>query len=461
MNNVSSDWLAEWKKLYPKEMYSWNAQYPDIDREYVTFYPCDVRYLDGNKILTEDGRMRKENIHLYVHIPFCKYICPFCFFNKYPFDATEAEIYIKCLKEEIYYYSKKPYLQNSHVISIYFGGGTPTVLSPIELTEIIHHIKEHYSISNNAEITVESNPLTIRKDVAEKLVANGVNRISIGVQSFNNNNLKRLHLLHRGEECVKLIKQLKSLGIRVGIDLMYRLPGETISDWERDLSTAVNLDVDTISCYSLELPPSVKERVFSDISLPNVEEDIKMYYFAIDYLKEHGYKQYTIADFSLPGKESSYVMNCWKAPQHEYLGFGAGAHSFIGGYVFYNIASLKYYTEWVKKKQLPILFGKKLTKEELMSRYFVLGVKTLSVDLRKFEQIFGINPMELYGNVINDLVNKNLIQIKGTLLKLTRKGLIYVDNISKSFYTENNKGRPQPVGILLQEKKPQDFMVIK
>jgi len=385
MNAGTIDWLAEWKECYPNEIYSWDAKYPDIDREYITFYPCDNHYLSGDEILTEREEIKKD-INIYVHIPFCKYLCPFCFFNKYPFEANKSKKYIETLKRETHHYSKKPYLQSCRVISIYFGGGTPTTLSPSQILEILQYIKECFDVSENAEITIESTPFNINVEVAQKLVMGGINRISIGVQSFNGVFLQRLYLHHKGEYCKKIITAIKDLGIKVGIDLMNRLPNQTLSDWQKDLSIALNLNVDTISCYSLEFPPPAKEKVFANVSLPRLAEDIKMYYFVINYLKDNGYQQYTIADFCLPGRESSYVMNCWKAPQQEYLAFGAGAHSFIGGCVFYNITSLKYYFEWIKKRQLPILFGKKITIEERMSRYFVLGVKAISVDLKKFEK---------------------------------------------------------------------------
>ena len=456
MNAGTIDWLAEWKERYPKEIYSWDAKHPDIDREYVTFYPCDNQYFIGDEILTEKEEIKKD-IHLYIHIPFCKYLCPFCFFNKYLVEANKSKEYIETLKREIHHYSKKPYLQSCRVISIYFGGGTPTTLSPSQILEILQYIKECFDVSENAEITIESTPLDINEEVAQKLVMGGINRISIGVQSFNDVFLQRLYLHHKGEYCKKVITAIKDLGIKVGIDLMYRLPSQTLSDWQRDLSIALNLNVDTISCYSLELPPPAKEKVFSNVPLPRLDEDIKMYYFVIDYLKDNGYQQYTIADFCLPGRESSYVMNCWKAPQQEYLAFGAGAHSFIGGCVFYNIASLKYYFEWIKKRQLPILFGKKVTMEERMSRYFVLGVKAISVDLKKFEKKFDSRAKETYGDIMAELKERELIRLRKTSMELTRKGMVYVDNISKKFYTINNKGKPQPVGILLQNMKPADF----
>lgn len=456
MNAGTIDWLAEWKERYPKEIYSWDAKYPDIDREYITFYPCDNQYLSGDEILAEKWEIKKD-IHFYVHIPFCKYLCPFCFFNKYPFEANKSKEYIETLKREIYLYSKKPYLQSCRVISIYFGGGTPTTLSPSQILEILQYIKECFDVSENAEITVESTPFNINVEVAQKLVMGGINRISIGVQSFNDVFLQRLYLHHKGEYCKKVITVIKDLGVKVGIDLMYRLPNQTLSDWQKDLSIALNLNVDTISCYSLEFPPPAKEKVFSNVSLPRLDEDIKMYYFAIDYLKDNGYQQYTIADFCLLGRESSYVMNCWRAPQQEYLAFGAGAHSFIGGCVFYNIASLKYYSEWIKKSQLPILLGEKVTVEERMSRYFVLGVKALSVDLKKFEKKFGSRAQETYGDIMAELKERELIRLSETSMELTRKGMVYVDNISKKFYTINNKGKPQPVGILLQNMKPADF----
>jgi len=451
-----SDWTSKWKRQYPNDMSAWDAQYPDIDREYVTFYPCDIQYLDPEEILLDQEV--GEKMHFYIHIPFCEYLCPFCFFNKYLFETKKVATYLEALKKEITWYSEKPFLQNQQGISVYFGGGTPAILSSRQLLDVLQHIKEYFSIAENAEITVEASPLSINEASARRIRDGGINRISIGVQSFNDEHLQGLHLHHNAEYCIDLVKSIQDLGLNVGIDLMYRLPDQTLFDWQRDLSVAVDLGVDTVSCYSLELPPHVKGEVFGQFVFPNLQEDVKMYYLTTDYLKEHGYHQYTIADFALPGKASLYVGQCWKAPQHEYIAFGAGAHSFVGGYVFYNIASLKYYLECINNSQVPILFGKKLTREEILSRYFVLGLKTLAVDTEIFEQLYNVKAEKAYGETIADLKQKGLIESEKTLLKLTRKGLVYVDNVSKAFYTPNNVGKSQPIGILLQDARPEDFI---
>lgn len=448
------DWWLEWWEKHPERVKIRDAKYPEIDREYVVEYPCDYGYVDPRKIWDKTYYRREKQLNCYVHVPFCIRLCKFCIYNRYLYDPKLVNTYIKALKKEIEAYSKIEHVQDSLISTVYFGGGTPTVLTLEQFSGVFEHIKNCLNISEKAEITVEAHPKTVTATKLCGLQTIGINRVSFGVQTFNRKILEGSHLFyHKAKDSLYAIKMAKESGFdNIAIDLMYRLPAQTLEDWKQDLLQATELDLSSLSIYSLVLPPSL------DISQPNDELDVKMYQFAVDHFATHRYQQYTISDFSIPGKECAYLRNIFQAPQQEFLGFGAGAFSFIHGHVLLNIHSLKDYIAMIRLNRLPVLMGKELSIEEEVSRYVILGVKCLSVNARKFKEIFGVEINNIFGDVLDRLESLGLVTIGNTFIKLTEKGKIYVDNISKMFYTENNIGKRQSIGTLLQNVHlPQKF----
>jgi putative oxygen-independent coproporphyrinogen III oxidase len=424
--------------------------YPDREMYGTVWYPPSFVNLNNTEI------WNKKEIGFYLHIPFCTKICKYCPFNKYAYSEDKVCKYVDALLKEIELISKIPYFKNTRVIAGYYGGGTPTSLKLEQLTKIINATKDSFDISPDAEISIEANPDTVKKDVLDELRSMGVNRISFGVQSFNN---EKLHLLgrdHKAEDAYRAIEMAQKAGFdNVGIDLLYNVPGQTLEDWQWELNQAVGTKVDHISTLSLFIDPGTglfnarKEGKIPE--QPAGEIDIEMYNLAIKELTGSGYNLYTMYDFALPGKECVHHSINWEAPQREYIGIGAGAYSFINNHIFTNINPLDQYLERLENNELPISYGQPCSTEDLMSRYMVLGIYFLKIDKIKFKEIFGVSLESKYGETIDNLESNGLIKNTSKSITITTKGLKYIYSIGNAFYSEANFGKPQPIGVELQK----------
>lgn len=431
-----------WKENYSGQ---WWQEYPNIDREYISVYPCDFHKIDPSRI------WQKKEITFYVHVPFCQHICKFCVFNKYSYNEKQADLYIDSIQKEINMYTNLPYVQGLKATALYYGGGTPTALNNDQLTQLMIHINEKLNIEEGAEITVEAYPMTVDREKLQLLRDLGANRVSFGVQSFNDNQLENLEIVHRSFDVLRAIDLARSVGFpSVSIDLMYKLPGQTLKEWESTLDKAVETGVNTISIYNFAILPGT--RIFKEaLSQPNSQTEIQMYQLAIDFLHDHGYHQYSIADFALEGWECIYVTNLWRR-QTEILGFGPSAISYsINGYAFWNIHNLQDYLEAVNSGRFPVMMGQEVSIAEKMSRLMVLGLRCLRVSRQKFRQEFNIDVTDVYNKQLDKLQSLGLITVSKEYVALTEKGKIYIDNISKKFFTPNNIGKIQPIGIELQK----------
>lgn len=427
-------------------------EYPERDREYVRWYPPSIKKIDQRSI------WNKREIGFYIHIPFCKVVCKYCPFNKYTWEPNKVRDYLERLKKEIEMYGKLPYIQDSTIIAGYFGGGTPTSLTTDQLFELIACCQENFDIASDAEICTEANPETVDEIKLKTLRDSGINRISFGVQSFNNRFLKIMGRGHRAEVALSAIKMARDMKFEnIGIDLIYYIPTQTLPDWEKELNQAISLGVDHISTFNLSISPNTplyQEQTNGKIPFQQGEQiEIEMYNKAIEMLSEAGYHQYTLLDFALPGKECLHHDINWQAPQREYIGLGAGAFSYINGHIYCNSSPLNAYSQAIDNGNLPISFGKKLTIEEKMSRYFILGVKFLEISKSKFREQFGIKADDVFGDIFQKLEKLGLITNNDEMIAITQKGKLYADNISKMFYTKENIGIPQPRGVDLQKGK--------
>lgn len=438
-------WRDLWKR-YPDRLRGYNEPYPHVDREFVCYYPIDFRAIKPEEI------WEKRRVVSYVHIPFCRFICKFCCYSKFPYDPSEVETYLKAVNKEIEMYSKLPYVHDSSIMSLYIGGGTPSVLNSRQITKLMKNLRKKLNLEHDLEITIEAHPKVINERKMKTYLAQGINRISFGVQTFQDHLLRAPIFFHKRKDAIRAINMAKKMGVpRVGIDLLYRQPHQTLEDFERDLAQAVEMEVSSISCYSLLWPPNTPPP-----PQPDEELDVEMDKLATKYLTANGYVQFATAEFALPGKECIYEKDYWHAPTPEMLAFGAGAISYIHGYIYANIHSLNGYRRYLEEGHFPILMGKKLTKEEEMSRFMVLGLKCISVSKQKFKELYNVEIEDVFGDALKKLGNLGLVSVDELSVKLTEKGKIYVDNVSKAFYTRNNVGKPQTVGMLLQDAMPED-----
>jgi oxygen-independent coproporphyrinogen-3 oxidase len=384
---------------------------------------------------------------LYVHIPFCLKRCIYCDFVSGIYDPEKEAFYIEALKKEI---SDIP--QKTSFATLYIGGGTPTALSAGTLTGLIKHIYKHINFMEDYEATIEANPGTIDK---EKLLAarySGINRISIGVQSFNDDELKLLGRLHSSDDAERAVLLARECGFRnIGVDLIYAVPGQEVSEWRKTLERAVSLRPKHISAYELtvedgtllheylkspKLPPVPAKEGISGGKWRVIEEDqiIEMYEYTIDFLKEEGYSHYEISNFSMPGFACRHNLNYWDAGS--YYGAGLGAHSHINRKRFHNTDNLEEYINSLSNGVKPVKGEEEITPEMAVSETLFLGLRrTDGMDLKKFNKKFGSDVMSSFRKEIAELEESGLIELydSGSRIRLTRKGLLLSNEVFLRF----------------------------
>ncbi|TAL28320.1 MAG: radical SAM family heme chaperone HemW [Nitrospirae bacterium] len=374
--------------------------------------------------------------YLYIHIPFCVRKCVYCDFLSVCHDEAVAREYIDALCRELAL--KKGFA--GELKSIYIGGGTPSLLPNDCFTQLFKCLRDGFKFSASPEITVEANPGTMDESKINALLLLGVNRLSIGVQSFNDNELKTLGRIHTSEEAARAIGAIKKAGLKnFSIDLMYGIPGQTMDSWKETLSRATWFSPNHISSYELTpekgtplyemvkseesnppLPPFTKGGMgglLKKIKMPDEELVLDMFGYAIDYLSSKGYEHYEISNFALPGFRCIHNMNYWD--RGEYIGAGAGAHSFIRSLRSKNAGDIKKYIEITGSGNIPEIESIKLAPSDEIKEFIFLG-------LRKTEGISILKAKELgiaFPGACKELIDEGYLEITEGLLRLTRKGL--------------------------------------
>lgn len=283
---------------------------------------------------------------IYIHIPFCKTRCRYCDF----FSTTLLEKrneYVDALCKELII--RNSYLAPSNIETIYFGGGTPSLLNEEQLSTILEHIRTHFSVSPSAEITLEANPGDLTEKRLEALKNIGFNRLSIGIQSFHNQTLQLIGRRHQAEEAEDVVRSAQRAGFEnISIDLIYGLPGQTLTDWKEDIEHAIGLNVQHISAYCLSYEENTPlMRMLRDGLIEEADEDTEnnMYDYLVEQLARAGYEKYEVSNFSRLGMHSRHNSGYWNATP--YIGLGAGAHSYDGKSRQWNIANLDVYIKGV------------------------------------------------------------------------------------------------------------------
>ncbi|MHB8880775.1 MAG: radical SAM family heme chaperone HemW [Thermodesulfovibrionales bacterium] len=355
---------------------------------------------------------------LYIHIPFCARKCLYCDFLSVPFDRELAARYVRALCTELMLRKEEA----GPLRSVYIGGGTPTSLPEDALEMLFTALREQYAFSDDAEITVEANPGSVDTSKFRLLADLGVNRISIGIQSFNDDELRTLRRIHSSEEAVLAVETAKKAGIRnISVDLMYGIPGQTPSSFRRSLSTACSLSPVHISTYELtpeERTPLFRELRSGKLLLPEEEEIIGMYTGAIEYLTLQGFSHYEISNFAIPGYESRHNLNYWD--RGEYLGAGAGAHCFSGGSRAKNTSDINRYIDDLEQSILPQEDPVVVSPEEALEEFIFLGLrKTKGINISGAEAL-GMDIVRSSG----ELIEQGYLETDSRFIRLTQKGLV-------------------------------------
>jgi len=369
----------------------------------------------------------------YIHIPFCEHICHYCDFNKVFLKGQPVDEYLDSLEKEI----KLTVTNNQSPLStVFVGGGTPTSLNAQQLERLCKIISDNLPLAENAEYTFEANPGDLSPDKLKALYEGGVNRLSFGVQSFNDDLLQRIGRTHRAKDVFTSVEAAKNIGFdNISIDLMYSLPGQTIDDFAATLKQAFTLDIKHFSGYSLIIEPKT---VFYNLLrkgkllTPGEDAEASMYRLLMEEMEGHGYKQYEISNFAKDGYESIHNITYWN--NEEYYGFGAGAHGYVNGMRRSNFGPLKKYMEPLAAGNLPLLDNHKVTRTEQMEEELFLGLrKNSGVSLSAFREKYNQDIEALFSNELKESLDRGLISIDNGYLKLTYNGRFLGNEVFQSF----------------------------
>lgn len=372
---------------------------------------------------------------LYLHLPFCISKCPYCDFNSYQLkEDNQISSYISALYQEITTYSKK--LKKSNIKTIYLGGGTPTILSGVQISNILEFCKSKFTIDKDAEITIEANPGTLDGKKLKLLIESGINRLSLGAQSFNNLFLKKLGRIHNTQDIIDSYYLARKEGFNnINIDIMFALPDQTTEDLQITLKKAVSLKPDHLSLYNLTIKSGTeyyKKYKKGKLKLPTEDEEFDMYNWAIKFLEESGFEHYEISNFARPYKRSMHNLIYWQ--NKPYLGIGAGAYSFIKGYRYMNYESPARYTKEMMSGKLPVDNGEKLSLRKRMIETIILGLRTKDgVGYQKFKIRFKVDINNVFHKQISKLINLRLLQKDDFKIKLTKRGIFLANTVFREF----------------------------
>lgn len=371
---------------------------------------------------------------VYIHIPFCHQICNYCDFNKFYFHNQPVDEYIESLGKEMALWQDD--LAKAKIETIFLGGGTPTALSLEQLERLLTLIHQYIPLEHVKEFSSEANPDELTLEKMQLMRKFGVNRLSMGVQTFNQDLLKILGRTHSNNHVYDVIQYAKQTEFpSISIDLMYGLPNQTMEQWKESLQEAFRLKIPHISAYSLLVEPkTIFYNLLSKgkLSLPGEDLEAEMYGYLMDEMKRNGYKQYEISNFSYEGKASEHNLLYWN--NDEYIGLGAGAHGYVNSIRYSNHGPLKKYMQQLEIGEKPVMMQKEVTYEEKMEEEMFLGLrKNQGVSLSNFDKRYGKSLYEAYGNEIEELLEKELLEIKNDYVFLTNRGRFVGNEVFQYF----------------------------
>ena len=412
--------------------------------------------------------MENKELGIYIHIPFCRHKCDYCDFVSFSNKQAFIENYMEAVKKEInYYFRDKTFLETYTVTTIYIGGGTPSYIDSKYILEMMHiledNLKENMLKLEDMEITIEVNPGTVNKEKLEQYKKAKINRLSIGLQSTNNEILKQIGRIHTYEQFLETYQMAKEVEFEnVNVDLMIGLPNQTIEDIKRSLEEVIQLNPTHISVYSLIVEEgTVIAQKIENHQLQEMDEEFErnMYWYVKNTLELNGYIHYEISNFAKKGKESKHNLNCWR--QKEYIGIGLAAHSYLNYVRYTNTSEMEQYITrmnnlngQIVKDILKLSNNKEKTSleekeknietayeieelqdvEDRKKEYMLLGLRTIEgVSISKFKEKYIDNPIFLFRKELEKLVEEKLVMIDGDDIRLTNKGLDLANLVWEEF----------------------------
>ncbi len=369
---------------------------------------------------------------VYLHIPFCAAICNYCNFNRGLMDEALKRRYVDALAAEI---RRRPE-RGRPADTIYFGGGTPSLLEPHEIARLIAACHEAFDLPSDAEVTLEANPETVSPGRLAAYRQAGVDRVSFGVQSFRDEELVRLSRLHGARRARAAVAEARAAGFgNVSLDLMMWLPGQRPSEWLESVDAAIALDPDHVSLYLLEVYPNAPlkdEMARAHWSQAPDDDAAAMYLDGLDRLDRAGYEQYEISNVARPGRQSRHNLKYWR--DGEWLGLGAGAHSTVGGVRWKNVASTEAYAARVERGEDPVVEARSLSPEERLGDALFTGLRLVDgVDLAGIEARYGVDVWRRYGEDLGPFVEAGWVDHRNSRLALTRRGMLVANEVMAVF----------------------------
>ena len=372
---------------------------------------------------------------IYIHIPFCKQACSYCDFY-FTTHLLNKQDFLDALIKEIE--SRKAYLEGQPIATLYFGGGTPSQLSTKELQTVIEAVQSHYSVIENAEITVESNPDDLTEEYLQQLFNIGVNRLSIGIQSFKNEDLELMNRAHNSEEAKTCVALARKSGFKnISIDLIYGLPNATLEDWKINIDQALQLDTEHVSAYNLTIEkgtPLAHSVTKGRVTIPSDHEIVLQHNLLVELLAEGGLEHYETSNFAKKSFRSKHNSSYWKGTH--YAGVGPSAHSFNGISRSWNISNTKKYVELIEQ-------GKSHFETETLSlidrinEFILTGLRTAEgIDLVHFESYFGKKALSNLLLESQESLSKGLLEKKQHRLIVSLRGKVLLDGITADLFFE-------------------------
>lgn len=374
------------------------------------------------------------NAGIYVHIPFCEKKCFYCDFYSVE-NHSQRDEFTKSLIREIELFSENhPKLE---VDTIFLGGGTPSLLTSIELEKILNSLRRHFDISSEAEFTMECNPGTVNRESLANYRRLGVNRLSFGVQSFFDDELRFLTRIHDSQQAVGAVELARAVGFgNVNIDLIYGLPNQSEDRLHANLEKAIALNPDHISAYNLIVEPGTPlfTAVASGKTIPLDETtEAKMYELVMAFLEENGYIHYEVSNYARRGFECKHNLRYWNC--EEYVGFGPSAHSHMNTARWWNVSSLACYIASLSRNQPPVSAKEELTESQLVNEYVLLQLRQGRIDLEALHRKFGVT---LEQDFLLGMKNAGYVETVGSEICLTRKGFTVGDEIAEEILARHS-----------------------
>jgi putative oxygen-independent coproporphyrinogen III oxidase len=379
---------------------------------------------------------------VYIHVPFCAAICNYCNFNRGLFDTHQKARYVEALLTEIQRAPAEPGPGVSpepvprRADTIFFGGGTPSLLTPSEIGAIIGACRTSFDLDDQAEITLEANPETVDEATLGGFREAGINRLSIGVQSFNDAELRRLSRLHGADRARGAFASARAAGFEnVSLDLMMWLPGQSVAQWLASVDAAIALGPDHLSLYLLEVYPNAplrEDMARAAWSQAPDEDAAAMYTEAMERLDRAGYQQYEISNVAKPGRKSRHNLKYWQ--DGEWRGFGCGAHSTCGGVRWKNASATEQYIEAVAAGASVVTEVRQLAQAERLGDALFTALRlTDGIDLPQIELRYGVNVWARYGEELQPFVDTGILERGGDRLRLTRQGMLLAHEVMTVF----------------------------